>query len=52
FMEYWHDWRIIYRSKEDFLRMVPGLSDAEAEVQFDKTGIQMLLHISKRGADG
>ena len=51
YMEYWHDWRIIHRTEDDFLRLVdaPG---AEAKVYFDETKIQMLLHVTKRGTDG
>ena len=47
FMEFWHDWKLIGRSEEDFLKLIPGLSGAEANVDFDETGIQMMLHIRK-----
>jgi len=47
FMEYWLDWKIIYRTEEDFLRLVEGLSGAEVSVRYDATRIQMLLHVRK-----
>jgi extracellular factor (EF) 3-hydroxypalmitic acid methyl ester biosynthesis protein len=51
FMEYWHDWRIIYRTEEDFLQIAEGLPGAEVSVRFDQTRIQMLLHVRKLVAD-
>jgi extracellular factor (EF) 3-hydroxypalmitic acid methyl ester biosynthesis protein len=51
YMEYWHDWRILYRSQEDFMQMAEGLPGAEVSVQYDQTGIQMLLHVRKQVAD-
>ena len=50
-MEYWHDWKIIYRTKEDFLKIAEGLPGADIRVLFDQTGIQMLLHVRKQVAD-
>lgn len=52
FMEYWHDWKIIHRSEQDLLRLALGLSGAEAAVQADPTGIQMLLHLKKKDEHG
>ena len=51
YMEYWHDWKIIYRTEDDFCQLVdvPG---AEVSVRFDETRIQMLLHIRKKGGNG
>ncbi len=51
FMEYWHDWKLIYRTEEDFLKMVPAVPGIEADVRFDATGIQMMLHIKKQAAN-
>jgi extracellular factor (EF) 3-hydroxypalmitic acid methyl ester biosynthesis protein len=51
FMEYWHDWKIIYRSEEEFLRIAADLPGAETQVRFDETGIQMLLHVKKKMSD-
>jgi extracellular factor (EF) 3-hydroxypalmitic acid methyl ester biosynthesis protein len=50
YMEYWHDWKIIYRTEDDFCQLVdvPG---AEVSVRFDETRIQMLLHIRKKGGN-
>jgi extracellular factor (EF) 3-hydroxypalmitic acid methyl ester biosynthesis protein len=47
YMEYWHDWKIIYRTEDDFIQLVDDLPGAEASVNYDKTRIQMLLHIKK-----
>jgi len=51
FMEYWHDWKLIYRSEEDFIRLVPDLAGVVTDIRTDSTGIQMLLRIAKRGVD-
>ena len=51
FMEYWHDWKLIYRSEDEFIRLVPELAGAETDIRTDSTGIQMLLSIVKRGGD-
>lgn len=52
FMEYWLDWRIIHRSREELTDLQSNLSDACADVSFDETGIQMLLEVAKRAGDG
>ena len=51
YMEYWHDWKIIHRTEEDFLQMAQGLAGAEVSVRYDQTRIQMLLHVRKQVAD-
>jgi extracellular factor (EF) 3-hydroxypalmitic acid methyl ester biosynthesis protein len=51
FMEYWHDWKIIYRSEEDFRQITAELEDAEISVHFDETKIQMLLRVRKLAAN-
>ncbi len=51
YMEYWHDWKIIHRTEDDFRQMAEGLPGAEVSVLFDRTGIQMLLHVRKQVAD-
>ena len=50
-MEYWHDWKIIYRTEEDFLQIAEDLAGAEVSVRYDQTRIQMLLHVRKQAAD-
>ncbi len=52
FMEYWHDWKIIYRTEDDFLRLAEGLPEAEVHVHYDETRIQMLLQVKKRTHNG
>jgi extracellular factor (EF) 3-hydroxypalmitic acid methyl ester biosynthesis protein len=47
YMEYWHDWKIIYRTKDDFVRLVDELPGAKVSVKYDATRIQMLLHVRK-----
>ncbi len=52
YMEYWGDWKIIYRTEEDLVHLVDNLPGAEASVTFDETRIQMLLHVRKRDGHG
>ncbi len=47
YMEYWHDWKIIYRTEDDFVRLVDELPGAKVSVHYDATRIQMLLHVRK-----
>jgi extracellular factor (EF) 3-hydroxypalmitic acid methyl ester biosynthesis protein len=47
YMEYWHDWKIIYRTADDFTQLVADLPGAEVCVEYDATRIQMLLHVRK-----
>lgn len=47
YMEYWHDWKIIYRTEDDFTRLVDNLPGAEVSVEYDATRIQMMLHVRK-----
>ncbi|OHD22225.1 MAG: hypothetical protein A2Y38_18260 [Spirochaetes bacterium GWB1_59_5] len=47
FMEFWHDWKLIYRTKEDLLEMVPDSPGVVSKVRFDETGIQMMLCVKK-----
>jgi len=47
YMEYWHDWKIIYRTEDDFTRLVADLPGSEVSVHYDATRIQMLLHVRK-----
>lgn len=52
YMEYWLDWKIIHRSPEEFLGLASTLPGVAAAVQFDKTGVQMFLRITKQEGDG
>lgn len=52
YMEYWLDWRIIHRSKEEFLELAACLEGADSEVCFDETGVQMLLRVKRPVEDG
>jgi extracellular factor (EF) 3-hydroxypalmitic acid methyl ester biosynthesis protein len=52
YMEYWGDWKIIYRTEEDLARLVENVPGAEVSVTFDETRIQMLLHVRKRDDHG
>ena len=51
YMEYWLDWKIIYRDEQELRALASRLPGAELEVEVDSTGIQMLLHIRKNGED-
>ncbi len=48
FMEYWHDWKIIYRTEEELLGLADEIEGGECRIEFDETKIQMLLCIKKR----
>ncbi len=52
YMEYWLDWKIILRTKEEFLQLASDLPGAKCEILFDNTGAQMLLRVSKQATDG
>ncbi len=47
FMEYWHDWKIIYRTEDEFLELANEIQGGECNIEFDETKIQMLLCIKK-----
>jgi extracellular factor (EF) 3-hydroxypalmitic acid methyl ester biosynthesis protein len=47
FMAYWLDWVIYYRTEQDFAEMAEALPGAETRIEFDGTGVQMLLHVTK-----
>jgi extracellular factor (EF) 3-hydroxypalmitic acid methyl ester biosynthesis protein len=48
FMAYWHDWKIIHRSEDDFLRLASDLPGAGLVLKFDDSRIQMMLCIRKQ----
>jgi len=47
FLEYWGDWHLIYRTKNDLINLFDNDPSAKVSVIFDKSGIQMFLHIKK-----
>ncbi|MEX0623414.1 hypothetical protein [Saccharospirillum sp.] len=47
YMDYWMDWPLYYRTEEDFLALTEGLKGMDAWIDYDDTGIQMLLRIRK-----
>jgi len=49
YMEYWLDWVLYYRSEEDFRHLLRDAPDAEIEVSFEDTGVQMFLQVRKKG---
>ena len=48
YMDYWLDWPIIYRTEESFTALADGLKGAQTWVEFDDTGVQMMLRIRKQ----
>ncbi len=48
YMEYWLDWVLYYRSEDDFYNLLRDAPDAEIEVSFEDTGVQMFLRIKKK----
>ncbi len=47
YMEYWGDWVLYYRTKEEFLDLVSEIPSAKASVFFEETHTQMFLKVSK-----
>jgi extracellular factor (EF) 3-hydroxypalmitic acid methyl ester biosynthesis protein len=47
YMEYWLDWVLYYRTEEEFLSLLKDTPSADARVEFDETGIQMFLKVTK-----
>lgn len=45
YMEYWHDWKIIHRTEEDFLELTKELDNAACHIHYDDLKIQMFLRI-------
>ena len=45
FLEYWGDWQLIYRTEKELKELFDEDSSARVSVTFDRTGIQMFLHI-------
>lgn len=48
YMDYWLDWPIIYRTEASFTALAESLDGAETWIEFDDTGVQMMLRIRKR----
>jgi extracellular factor (EF) 3-hydroxypalmitic acid methyl ester biosynthesis protein len=49
YMEYWGDWKLIYRDEAHLLALAEGLAGARCTIGFDTTGCQMFLRIVKEG---
>jgi extracellular factor (EF) 3-hydroxypalmitic acid methyl ester biosynthesis protein len=47
FLEYWGDWHLIYRTENELINLFDDDPSAKVSVIFDKSGIQMFLHIKK-----
>lgn len=47
YMEYWLDWPLYYRTEEEFKALAAELPGVDAWVEYDATGVQMLLRIRK-----
>jgi extracellular factor (EF) 3-hydroxypalmitic acid methyl ester biosynthesis protein len=48
YMEYWGDWKLLYRTEASMLAMAQDLPGASASVGFDDTRCQMLLRVETR----
>ncbi len=48
YMDYWLDWPVIHRTEEEFTALADGLDGAETWIEFDDTGVQMMLRIRKQ----
>lgn len=49
YMDYWLDWPLYYRTEEEFLALAEDFDDSAAWIDYDETGVQMLLRIRKAG---
>ncbi|MEX1057713.1 MAG: class I SAM-dependent methyltransferase [Natronospirillum sp.] len=47
YMDYWMDWPLYYRTEETFLALTAELKGMHAWIDYDDTGVQMLLRIRK-----
>jgi extracellular factor (EF) 3-hydroxypalmitic acid methyl ester biosynthesis protein len=47
YMQYWGDWFLLHRTKEEFEGLFQNKSGAKVSVLFDDTGSQMFLHVKK-----
>jgi extracellular factor (EF) 3-hydroxypalmitic acid methyl ester biosynthesis protein len=47
YMEYWLDWVLYYRTKEEFEGLLESEPSAISSVFFENTGSQMFLHVKK-----
>jgi extracellular factor (EF) 3-hydroxypalmitic acid methyl ester biosynthesis protein len=50
FMDYWLDWPLYYRTGEEFASLAAALKGAYSWVEYDDTGVQMLLRVRKTEA--
>ena len=47
YMEYWLDWVLYYRNEAEFKDLLIDIPDADVDVTFDETRVQMFLHVKK-----
>lgn len=47
YMDYWMDWPLYYRTEQEFLDLASSLEGLKAWIDYDETGVQMLLRIRK-----
>ena len=47
FMEYWADWTLWYRNEGELLRLADTLQGAKSRIEFEESGCQIFLHITK-----
>ena len=47
YMQYWGDWLLLHRTKEEFKGLFQNNSCDKVSVLFDDTGSQMFLHVKK-----
>jgi extracellular factor (EF) 3-hydroxypalmitic acid methyl ester biosynthesis protein len=48
YMEYWGDWKLLYRNEESMLELAQDLPGASASIGFDETRCQMFLRVEGR----
>jgi extracellular factor (EF) 3-hydroxypalmitic acid methyl ester biosynthesis protein len=50
FMDYWADWTLWYRTEGQMLRLVDSLPGAKTRIDFEESGCQIFLHMTKSPA--
>jgi extracellular factor (EF) 3-hydroxypalmitic acid methyl ester biosynthesis protein len=47
FMDYWADWTLWYRNEGELLRLADQLANAKSRIEFEESGCQIFLHMTK-----
>jgi extracellular factor (EF) 3-hydroxypalmitic acid methyl ester biosynthesis protein len=48
YMEYWADWRLLYRTEGEMLELAAALPHSRASIEMDPSGCQMFLRVERQ----